>query len=314
MSRPPSFCAVLPNYNHAGPLERSLKSLTSQTSPLDRIIVINDGSTDGSLEVLKRSSAEVPALTVINNGRNLGIMASVNIGLEAASEDFVFLVSATDHYASQAVEQARKAAAISSDIGLIAGKVRLENSTTGWIREFEAPLAPVTACYDAERYVSLVRRRNFSFYGGGVFVHRKRALAAGGFRQELKWHADWFLFSLLASRHGFAYVPEVFGFLEVSEGQYSQGMFDWTKQSILIDDYLALLKREYPEDYRCFRSMALFPSYDIEALSCFYTGRYPRDFLTPLLLWRLSGYKVARVIGRLMPYRLRERLRALIRL
>ncbi|MDE3060361.1 MAG: glycosyltransferase [Pseudomonadota bacterium] len=309
-----SFGAVLPNYNDAASLERSLDSLIRQTVPFNRIIVVNDGSTDNSLEILERYKKTVPYLTVIDNGGNLGMIPSVNRGLAAAQEDYVFLASANDHYNRVSVELAKKAIENAPEVGLIAGKVILHEVSTSRQRELEPPLPQKSAAYSPSAYRDILRQRNFSFYGGSVFVHRQYALSAGGFREAMKWHADWLLFALLASRHGFAYVPEAFGTICVSPNQYSSAMFDWAKQSAVIESYITLLKKEYPNYYPLFRSMGLLPSYDTEALGKLMASPELRPYVTPLLLWRLTFYKTARMGGRLLPYRLREQLRRYVRL
>jgi glycosyltransferase involved in cell wall biosynthesis len=310
MAKAPSLCAVLPNYNDADSLEQSLDALIHQTVPFNRIIVVNDGSTDRSLEIVTRYAEQHASISVIDNGRNLGIMQAVNIGLKAAHEDFVYLVSANDRFNLQVAALAQQVLAQGVDVGLVAGKVCLHDTDNDSEKIFAPPLPARMQSYTAEDYRAVVRARNFSFYGGSVLVHREKAIAAGGFREEMQWHADWFLFALLASRHGFAYVPEVFGTVSVAAGQYSSAIFDWSRQSVVIDDYLRLLESDYPTDYAVFRAMALLPSYDAQALLLSRVQKY----LTPLLLWRLLFYKPVRVFGRLLPYGFREGLRKYFRL
>ncbi len=308
---PPTFCAILPNYNDAQVCERALHSLIAQETRFDRIVVVDDGSTDDSLEVFKRIQQQAENLDIIVNPSNLGIMASVNIALRASAEDYVFFASANDMFGQRIVTLARQAIG-NAEVGLIAGDTMLiaEDGTQTLRR---APLEAVVRCYDGKTYQELLRRRHFSFYGGSVFVHRRKALAAGGFREELLWSTDWFLFMLLATRHGFAYIPEVIGHLHLSPQQYSNALFDWRRQSTVVENYVQLLRNEYPAEYVMCRRLALLPSYDIQALRLFLMKPVLRDFLTPLLLWRLLSYKPLRLAGRLLGSGLRERLRGWFR-
>ena len=64
--------AILPNYNHGKYLNESIKALLSQTTPPHEIIVIDDGSTDNSLEVLAQIQSRNPEIRIEKNHHNLG--------------------------------------------------------------------------------------------------------------------------------------------------------------------------------------------------------------------------------------------------
>jgi len=56
---PGCVAIVIPNWNGAGRLKSLLEQLTRQTLPADRIIVVDNGSTDESVAVVKSAGAEV---------------------------------------------------------------------------------------------------------------------------------------------------------------------------------------------------------------------------------------------------------------
>jgi len=80
--------AVIPNWNHAELLERTLETLGRQTRGCARVIVVDNGSTDSSLAVARRLGAEVIPL-----GRNLGFAAAVNRGVAAAATPWVWILN-----------------------------------------------------------------------------------------------------------------------------------------------------------------------------------------------------------------------------
>lgn len=309
----PTFCAVLPNYNDAHVIEQAIGALLGQTVPFDEIIVVNDGSTDHSAALLKTIAARAPTLRVIENEKNLGIMASVNIGLNAATAEYIFFASANDRFDLRMVELAHASLREQSEVGLIGGDIQLVDAISLRTQDRSAPLEPEAKHYGPDAYLRMIRQRNFSFYGGAVFVCRKKALTLGGFREEMQWHSDWLLMALLATRYGFTYIPHVFGYITVSAQQYSQNIHVWSKQGPLLIEFLALMKRDFPEDYRTFRSIGLLPSYDVRLLLKLLRSPDLREYLTPLLCWRLVSYKPARVIGRLLSGPMRERLRKYFR-
>ncbi|MFL5910166.1 MAG: glycosyltransferase family 2 protein [Gaiellaceae bacterium] len=85
-----SSAAVVPNWNGRRWLPGCLASLAAQTRPFDRIVVVDNGSTDGSLELLGR---EHPDVAVVALGENTGFAYAANRGVEAAGTDAVALVN-----------------------------------------------------------------------------------------------------------------------------------------------------------------------------------------------------------------------------
>src|SRR5438874_8930089 len=82
--------AVIPNWNGRRWLPRCLASLEAQTAPFEQIVVVDNGSTDGSLDFL---AAEHPGVTVIALEENTGFAHAANRGIETARAGAVALVN-----------------------------------------------------------------------------------------------------------------------------------------------------------------------------------------------------------------------------
>ena len=80
--------AVIPTWNRRDLLLNLFQSLGAQTRPFNEIIVVDNGSTDGSAEFAERAGAKVLRL-----GRNAGFAAAVNRGIEAAGTDWVAILN-----------------------------------------------------------------------------------------------------------------------------------------------------------------------------------------------------------------------------
>ncbi len=83
-----SVAAVVPHWNRRDLLDELLPSLRAQMVPFDEVIVVDNGSTDGSVESAERAGARVVAL-----GKNLGFAAAVNRGIEAARADWIAILN-----------------------------------------------------------------------------------------------------------------------------------------------------------------------------------------------------------------------------
>lgn len=78
----PSVAVVIPNWNGKEDLPACLDSLLQQTLPC-KIVVVENGSTDGSIELL---SQNYPQITVLLQKKNLGFAGGVNVGIRYALE------------------------------------------------------------------------------------------------------------------------------------------------------------------------------------------------------------------------------------
>lgn len=88
----PSFSIIVTCYNYARYVEQALQSALGQTYANKQIVVVNDGSTDGSLDVISRYSDRV----VVIDQPNAGSIAAYNRGYRAASGDVIVLLDADD--------------------------------------------------------------------------------------------------------------------------------------------------------------------------------------------------------------------------
>ncbi len=86
---------VLPVYNEKDVIERIILDVHAYTARLVsdlEIIAVNDGSTDGTREILDRVSRSLPNLKVISHGRNIGYGGALVSGIKAAEKPWILLM------------------------------------------------------------------------------------------------------------------------------------------------------------------------------------------------------------------------------
>jgi len=99
----PLVSVIVPNYNYAAYLPDCIHSVLSQTIKNIECIVVDDGSTDNSLEVLKQLSAADSRLTIITKS-NSGCEASRNEGLKKTSGKYISFVDSDDKWSNKKIE------------------------------------------------------------------------------------------------------------------------------------------------------------------------------------------------------------------
>jgi len=81
---------IVPFYNSEKKLKKCIDSILSQNSPELEILLVNDGSTDKSINICKKLKRNKKNIHIIHKKKNSGVASSRNEGIEKAKGDFLF--------------------------------------------------------------------------------------------------------------------------------------------------------------------------------------------------------------------------------
>ena len=104
-ARPPMpLSVILPNFNHGNVIARALSALLAQTPAAREIIVVDDGSTDDSVEIVEAMQRRHQSIRLIRNKTNQGIIASVKTALAVATGDYLLFAAIRRFRAARPVQ------------------------------------------------------------------------------------------------------------------------------------------------------------------------------------------------------------------
>ncbi len=106
MTQQPEVSVIVAAYNCMPYVERTIESILSQTIGLERmqVILVDDGSTDGTETTLDRAAATHPNITVIHQENSGGPAAPRNRALELVQGRYIFFLDADDYLCDDALE------------------------------------------------------------------------------------------------------------------------------------------------------------------------------------------------------------------
>jgi glycosyltransferase involved in cell wall biosynthesis len=220
----PILSVVLPNYNHGSLISRAVTAMIAQEPPPDEIVIVDDGSTDDSLQVIASLAAGSKAIRIIANRTNEGATAALSRGLAACQGKYVYFAAADDWVLPGFFATALAVLERHPEAGLACGESNLVSGRTG------EPIGvrPVARPSDREAYFApamtaalLKRADNWILTGSAIFV-REHAVAAGGFASDLGSFADGYLGRKVALTHGFCFVPRVMATWQVFDDSLSR--------------------------------------------------------------------------------------------
>lgn len=122
--RRPRVSVAVASYNYSRYLDDCLSSVLSQDGVELEVIVVDDASTDDTLEVLAAFAARDPRISVIQHEVNSGHIVTFNDGLQAATGDYVIKLDADDLLAPGALARAAAVMEHHPRVGLVYGQPR----------------------------------------------------------------------------------------------------------------------------------------------------------------------------------------------
>jgi glycosyltransferase involved in cell wall biosynthesis len=133
----PSVSVVIPSYNHARFLQEAIGSVQAQTLSDLEIIVIDDGSTDGSFDLVQNLATEDRRIVALRQA-NAGSHATINRGVRMARAPWIAILNSDDRWAPNRLEKMLAAAEstgaqfLFSDMQLIGGDGRAIKDPHHW--------------------------------------------------------------------------------------------------------------------------------------------------------------------------------------
>ena len=189
MSNAISFGVVMPAFNAARFLPRSLGSVRRQTLAPARILVVDDGSHDGTAEIAEQLGAEVIRQA------NAGPSRARNVAAAALNTEWLAFLDADDAWESAALERIAQAIRLCPDVQVVFGDYAIEEpggAVSSWF-EHDANYAAVerrrvapgiVRCARPSLVAALVRSLAF-VSTSSLAIRRDAFLNAGGFDESL---------------------------------------------------------------------------------------------------------------------------------
>ena len=218
----PTLSVVVPNFNHAKYLDLSLPSMLRQSVPPLEVLVLDDASTDNSVEVIRRFAAQNPLVRLVQNEKNLGAIANVRKGVELARGDCVYVGPADDEVVPGFFEKSLSLLAQFPQASLCCAVAEWRETFSGLTWYMGAGMAEKPSFFSPDDLVRLGKRGKLAIVSSTSIMRRGPLLAAGNYFPELRWHADWFACYVLALRHGVCFLPEVLSLANILSGSLYQ--------------------------------------------------------------------------------------------
>ncbi|MBU1067902.1 glycosyltransferase, partial [Patescibacteria group bacterium] len=127
---------IIVSHNRKGELRKCLRSVMSQKAEPDEVIVVDNGSTDGTMDMVLK---DFPSVRLFGLMDNMGLCYAANVGSKNAKGDYIGMVEPNMVLSSNWTQEVVNAFESDSDVGIVCPTF-LHHSKYGYINfEFEQP-------------------------------------------------------------------------------------------------------------------------------------------------------------------------------
>lgn len=196
-----SVSVVIPVYNGSRFVVAAVRSALEQTHVPADVVVVDDGSTDGTADLLTTQFG--PRIQLLRR-QNGGVSVARNVGVEVATGELIAFLDADDEWLPNKLERQVAALTANPELGLVhCGVEDIDDSGTSLACHLDGMAGWVATD------LVLLQRPVILGGGSGIVVRRRVLDAVGRFDPRLSTSADWDLFVRIAARYPVGFVPEV---------------------------------------------------------------------------------------------------------
>lgn len=194
------FSIIIPVRNGGAFIGETLDSVSAQTNNDFEVIVIDDGSTDSTVSVVKSRMNDGLPILLITGDQN-GVSAARNSGLHKASGKIVLFLDADDLLERNALAKFSETLNETDANAALGGIQRMGEDGT------ILPGRDNRELVTGPNHLSHLLRKNFIVNGGALAIRRAKVLDCGAYDEELTYGEDWEFWCRLAELGDFAIVP-----------------------------------------------------------------------------------------------------------
>lgn len=245
MATRPALSVILPNYNHADYLDRCITAVLDQSFKDLEFVIVDDGSTDASVQVIQKYARVDPRVRFYQNDRNRGVIYTLNRALSYATADYVLGAASDDYVLPGYFEAAFDLIRANPGAGIALGLCATVNDDGHLLAETPGLWAEDPMFMDPADVAGRITNCGIP---GPVIWHRQSFLDAGAYIPELKWHGDWFTLQVVAFRRGVCFLPFRTSVVRHTPQAYSAGQARMQTQRQVLRHMLGLIGSEKYRD------------------------------------------------------------------
>ena len=243
---------IMPNYNHGKFIGTAIKAIVEQSRLPDELIIIDDASTDNSVEIIRSYAEKYDFIKFSQNEENMGAVRTLHKLLKLVETDYLCGAAADDKLLPGFIEKSMNLLEQYPSAGLCSSLFEFidENGDSKGVNNI-AKFTNKAAFFSPDECLDLLRNyESWLSVSGTTAIYSKTALEEmGGFSEELGPYVDAFVRRAIALKYGVCFIPELLGTWRRMERGYSATASSDIAKSVIVIEHADMLMKTKFKDY-----------------------------------------------------------------
>lgn len=251
----PSVSVILPNYNHARYLPQRIESILQQTYEDFELILLDDCSSDNSVEIMQRYSRHPKVSHFIVNTQNSGsTFHQWEKGIQMAKGEFIWMAESDDYASPLFLEKIMREFTAHPDAVLVyTGSQMIDAEGNPIEKDWDhyTEQTPTTIAYTSEHFLQRMIWAD-KVYNASMAVFRKECITGvPRLYSTFRYCGDWFFWSAIGRQGGVIEICEKLNYFrqhsqKVSPGAEKEGLYfmEGGQIKLLLMEWLGLTEAQ----------------------------------------------------------------------
>ena len=202
----PTLSVVMQNFNQGELAIESIKTVFKQSQPASEIIILDNSSTDKSLEILSQMQKQNSQVKLFKNTQKLEVPENQNQLVEFAQSEYLYFLTPGDLLRPDFFKKSLLLLSNFPGAGICFSDFTQFETMNGQSFDYRFGWSQLPVYFFPEELVTQLPGEQLPLHSS--IIKKEFLEKAGGFSKEFKWYADWLNLHIIAFRQGAFYIPE----------------------------------------------------------------------------------------------------------
>lgn len=217
----PLLTIMMPSYNYASFIRQAIESILEQSFQDFEFLIIDDGSTDGSPDIIREYMAKDKRIRALFYEKNGGMLERVNEGTSLAKGTYIHYLAADDFRYPHFLAKTMALLQHDPELGLVFTQFHYGRDDDLIFETCGFPTGVTPYVFTPETVVSAFLNQDFKIFTISAILKKELALKYGGFDPKLFYFSDWYLMNQIAFTNKIALIPEALSRFRIHDTNFS---------------------------------------------------------------------------------------------
>jgi glycosyltransferase involved in cell wall biosynthesis len=217
----PILTVMMPSYNYAKFLRQAIDTILNQSFSDFEFLIVEDGSTDESPEIIRAYMKQDPRIKAIFYPRNQGMLQCVNEGTALAKGKYIHYIAADDFRYPGFLQKCMNVLLKKPELGMCCTQFHYGNEEKLLLESCGFETDQGIAFFEPGQMVEAFFKKNLKIFALAAILKTGLVKCFGGFDSQLYYLSDWYLLNEISFNQPMALIKEPLSRFRIHDSNFS---------------------------------------------------------------------------------------------